>query len=163
MAGDSEAQKKSDVRARSLPYRQPFWMAVVFWLFHLLTLGGLAAAIVWLFMMPSLAHCHYVLYGAAGCLFTWLLAFLKRRKVFCPLCRGTPYLNSGAHPHAKAKRWWPLNHGLTAICSTILNSRFQCMYCGEPFDLRKKPARLRHQAATKASAESSPITRIKRP
>ena len=58
----------------------------------------------------------------AGSMFSaimWLIAFFKRRAAYCPLCKGTPLINSGALPHSRARRLFPLNHGVTATLSII--------------------------------------------
>jgi hypothetical protein len=73
----------------------------------------------------------------------WIIAFFKRRAAHCPLCKGTPLLNSGARPHAKARRFYPFNHGMTATLSIIATQRFCCMYCGSDFDLLKTPSHRR--------------------
>ncbi|MFD2257411.1 hypothetical protein ACFSSA_12070 [Luteolibacter algae] len=72
--------------------------------------------------------------------FTWLLAFFKRRHTHCPLCKGTPLINSGALAHQKAVRIFPLNHGVTATLSIIATQQFRCMYCGTAFDMLKTPS-----------------------
>lgn len=80
---------------------------------------------------------------AASVAFTgisWFFAFFKRRNTHCPLCKGTPLINSGALTHRKAVRWFPLNHGVTAILSIIVSHKFRCMYCGTLFDLLKTPS-----------------------
>lgn len=151
MPSESENSGKAALRARSVPYRMPFWIAVFYSLLHFLALAALVTALVWFLMKPTTDRCYLVIYSIAGCILTWLVAFFNRRKAVCPLCRGTPYLNSGAHPHVNAKRWWPINHGLTAICTTALSGRFQCMYCGNPYCLRKTPSRLRKKAALEKS------------
>ncbi len=74
----------------------------------------------------------------------WFVAFLKRRSVHCPLCKGTPLMNSGARTHARSKRIPPFSHGTTAMLSILTNQTFRCMYCGSDFDLLKPPTRLRH-------------------
>ena len=84
----------------------------------------------------------FLLAGMAASVASWLLAFIKRRGVYCPLCKGTPLVNSGARPHAKAWRIPPLNQGTSAMLSLLASQRFRCMYCGETFDLMKPSNRL---------------------
>jgi hypothetical protein len=74
---------------------------------------------------------------------TWLIAFFKRRGAFCPLCKGTPLINSGARAHIQARRIPPFNYGVSAILSIIANQKFSCMYCGSYFDLLKPPTHRR--------------------
>jgi len=74
---------------------------------------------------------------------TWLMAFFKRRATHCPLCKGTPLINSGAIPHRKAFRIYPFNHGVSATFSIIATQKFRCMDCGTGFDILKDPSHLR--------------------
>ena len=62
----------------------------------------------------------------------------SRRSARCPLCKGTPYLNTGALTHRNATRLFPLNHGTSALLSSLITQRFRCMYCGTRFDLLKR-------------------------
>jgi hypothetical protein len=62
-----------------------------------------------------------------------------RRAAKCPLCRGTPMVDTRASKHANATRIPPLSHGLSARLELMLVQRFRCMYCGTPYDLYKKP------------------------
>jgi hypothetical protein len=68
---------------------------------------------------------------------TSLISFLIRRKVLCPLCKGTPLANSRAHVHPKATRIFPLDHAASAVCRLIFTQTFRCMYCASAFDLLK--------------------------
>jgi len=80
-------------------------------------------------------------------LFSGLVSFLNRRKVICPLCKGTPLLSTRAHVHAKAFRIFPLDHGTTATLALIFTQTFRCMFCGSRFDLLKpKPGKHEHHA-----------------
>jgi DNA-directed RNA polymerase subunit RPC12/RpoP len=71
----------------------------------------------------------------------WLTAYFKRRAAKCPLCKGTPLLNSGAVPHPRARRIRPLNQGVSAMLSIMATQRFRCMYCGSDYDLLKPRSR----------------------
>jgi hypothetical protein len=84
-----------------------------------------------------------ILSGIGFSIVMWIIAFFKRRDAHCPLCKGTPLINSGALPHSKARRLYPLNHGMSATLSIIATQRFCCMYCGSDFDLLKTPSHLR--------------------
>jgi hypothetical protein len=92
------------------------------------------------------------------CAFTWLLAFFKRRSTHCPLCKGTPLINTGALAHQKATKIWPLNHGVSATLSIIATQTFRCMYCGTAFDLMKTPSHLTGKDAPKYSGEYTTYT-----
>lgn len=69
---------------------------------------------------------------------TWTFSFLARRHTQCPLCRGTPLLDSSASKHRKALRIPLFNYGNSAVLHLLLTGRFRCMYCGTPFQLLKK-------------------------
>lgn len=149
---DSEARNNSKglsasrpkvLRARSLPSSRPFNVAVFFAALHFLGLITTATALVLFFREPSQLAMKVLLCGLMFSIILWVIAFFKRRAAYCPLCKGTPLINSGALPHSKAWRLYPLNHGVTATLSVIACQRFRCMYCGSDFDLLKTPSHLR--------------------
>jgi hypothetical protein len=129
-------------RCRSLPSGRPFRMAVTFVALHFLGLIGTVTALVCVILEPSHVATRVLLGGIAFSAITWFIAFFKRRAAHCPLCKGTPLINSGARAHVRAKRLGPLNHGLTATLSVLATQKFRCMYCGSDFDLLKPPTRL---------------------
>ncbi len=127
-------------RARSVPHRHGFIRAVFLSaLFYLGVIGALTTLVVF-FMDPTpLATKVFVLFaGFTGV--AWILSFFKRRHTHCPLCKGTPLINSGALSHKKAKKIFPFNHGVTANLSIIFTQHFRCMYCGTLFDMLKPPS-----------------------
>jgi hypothetical protein len=130
-------------RARSLPSSRPFQVAVFFSALHFLGLIATVTALVLIFREPSQLAMKVMLCGLMFSIILWVIAFFKRRAAYCPLCKGTPLFNSGALPHSKAWRLFPLNHGVTATLSIIACQRFRCMYCGSDFDLLKTPSHLR--------------------
>ena len=71
----------------------------------------------------------------------WIISLLKRRSARCPLCRGTPYLDSGAHKHVKATKLPMFNFGTSNLLRTIFTHTFRCMFCGQLFDFHKKASR----------------------
>lgn len=127
-------------RARSLPHRGPFQIAVFFAVIHYLCLIATITLAVLFAMNPHPDSATLVFSGIGASLFTWFIAFFRRRSAKCPLCKGTPLLNTRASTHSKATRLYPLNHGTTAIVSIVFTQRFRCMYCGTPFDLLKSPS-----------------------
>jgi hypothetical protein len=92
---------------------------------------------------PSQLARNVILGGIGFSLVTWVIAFFKRRAAHCPLCKGTPLVNSGARPHSRAKRIFPFSHGVSATLSIIATQTFRCMYCGSDFDRLKTPSHLR--------------------
>lgn len=129
-------------RARSVPTARPFRVAVFFAALHYLGLIVALTAVVGIILDPGESAVRILLGGMAFSAVAWLVAFFKRRSAFCPLCKGTPLLNSGARAHQRARRLLPFNHGTTAILSILAVQKFRCMYCGSDFDLLKTPSRL---------------------
>jgi hypothetical protein len=68
----------------------------------------------------------------------WLISFLLRRTPRCPLCNGTPLVDSSARKHTNATRLFPLNYGTSNVIRCIVHQKYRCPYCGTPFDLLKK-------------------------
>jgi hypothetical protein len=130
------------LRARSLPSRKPFDGAVGLAMLHYFGIIATLTAVIACFKQPSLLASQVAVGGIVFSALSWLLAYMKRRATFCPLCKGTPLANSGALTHRKALRLGPFNHGTTAIFSIIARQKFRCMYCGSDFDLLKKPSYL---------------------
>ncbi|MGC4015960.1 MAG: hypothetical protein QM755_15755 [Luteolibacter sp.] len=126
------SRKNPAARARSLPYRAPFisamlWTAV----YYLCLIGWVTCAVLFGIYRNELTS--RLLIGAMlACIAAWIWAFFKRRAARCPLCKGTPLLNSGALPHGRAVRLAPLNHGTTACISLLFTQQFRCMYLRQP-------------------------------
>jgi hypothetical protein len=125
-------------RARSIHNKQPFTVAVLFTLLHYLCLIGLVTCAVILILNPKPASVPPLVVALIASLVTWLISYLRRRSARCPLCKGSPLLESGAVKHAKAYRLRPFNHGATAVLGILFLNRFRCMYCGTPYDLLKR-------------------------
>lgn len=125
-------------RARSIPYRWPFFSAL-FWtaVYYLCLISWMTCAVMFAIKRDQLTS--KLLIGAMLLsVLSWIWAFFKRRAARCPLCKGTPLLNSGALPHGRAVRLAPLNHGTTACLSLLFTQEFRCMYCGNLYDLMKR-------------------------
>lgn len=131
-------------RARSVPSARPFRVAVFFTSLYFLGLIATVTALVGFALQPSLLASRLLVAGIVFSAFTWLIAYFMRREVHCPLCKGTPLLNSGALPHTRARRIGPLNHGVSAVISIMATQKFRCMYCGSDYDLLKPRTRLLH-------------------
>lgn len=133
-------------RARSIHNKQPFTAAVFATLLHYLCLIGLVTCLVLLAVSPAKqALVMPLVVSLVASLVTWLISFVRRRSARCPLCKGSPLMESGAVKHAKAYRLRPLNHGATAILGILFLNRFRCMYCGTPYDLLKRSSTARNQ------------------
>ncbi len=135
--------KPRPLRARSLPSSRPFNVAVFFSALHYLGIITTLTAFILFFWEPSKLATHIIVGGISFSAVTWMIAFFKRRSACCPLCKGTPLINSGALAHSRATRIFPLNHGVSATLAIIATQKFRCMYCGSDFDLLKTPSHLR--------------------
>jgi hypothetical protein len=146
------------VRRRSVPHRGPFVLAVALSLLHLMCVTAAITALVLFIDQPSQlgSRVFVACLGVSG--FTWLLAFFKRRRTHCPVCKGTPLINGGALVHQKAYRIFPLNHGTTASLAVMATQKFRCMYCGTDFDLLKTPTHKRTKGEPKRQAEYTTYT-----
>ncbi len=136
----SSAGRSKVLRARSLPSGRSFTVAVFFSALHYLGLITTTTALVLFLVEPDVLAMKMIVGGLVFSGATWLIAFFKRRSAHCPLCKGTPLINSGALAHSKATRLYPFNHGVTATLSVIATQTFRCMYCGSDFDLLKTPS-----------------------
>ncbi|MGJ8644308.1 MAG: hypothetical protein ACSHX9_12940 [Luteolibacter sp.] len=145
-------------RARSVPHRGVFTNTVVFSVIHYLGIIASLTTFVVYFIQPS----NLATKVLTACLIfsgiSWFIAFLKRRQTHCPLCKGTPLINTGALPHQKAVKWFPFNHGVTSTLSIILLQKFRCMYCGTFFDMLKPQA---NRQSNKYEADYTPYTSYK--
>lgn len=147
--------KSKVLRPRSVPSARPFRMAVFFAALHFLGLIAAATALVSVLLHPSLLASRILVAGLGFSGLTWLISYFKRRGVHCPLCKGTPLVNSGALPHIRASRIPPFNHGISAVLSILATQKFRCMYCGSDYDLLKPRTRLLYGRNDEESAEES--------
>jgi hypothetical protein len=141
----SSGKRREAARARSVPYRQPFVITTIICAIHYLGLIASATSLILFFIHPTPLATHIFVATLGFSAVTWLIAFFKRRSTHCPLCKGTPLINSGALVHSKAFRLSPFNHGVSACLSIIANQKFCCMYCGNTYDLLKRPSHLRNR------------------
>jgi hypothetical protein len=129
-------------RARSVRSARPFRMAVFYWSLAWLGMGLSLTVLAVAIATPDPLMPQLLIGALAFGGLMWLIAFFKRRAACCPLCKGTPLLNSGAMPHQRARRLPPFNHGVSAMLSIMVRQRFHCMYCASEYDLLKP--RMRH-------------------
>ena len=125
-----------------MPYRGTFYVATIWTLAHLFSIG-LTAIALFLFLRHhkeprSVFYLCSVIAGVLLMAITLLISYFTRRNARCPLCRGTPLLNSGALAHKNSFCLRPFNHGYTAVLSIAFTQRLTCMYCGTKYDLLKE-------------------------
>lgn len=139
---DLPPAKERSPRARSLPSARPFRVAVAYSMLFFLGVIASVTAAVYVVSQPTPFAVRILVGAMIFSALSWLISYFKRRSTRCPLCRGTPLLNSGARTHQRAWRLFPLNHGTTATLSILACQKFRCMYCGSDFDLLKPSSRL---------------------
>jgi hypothetical protein len=127
-----------EAKARSIRHKRPFVAAVLASALHYLCLLAAATCGTLFILNPNQQTVRALVACLVLAIVSWVIAYFRRRAAVCPLCKGTPMLHSGALPHAKAVRIPPLNHGVTAVLSTLVSQQFTCMYCGCRFDLLKE-------------------------
>jgi len=79
-----------------------------------------------------------------------IISYSRRRAARCPLCIGTPLMNTGALTHKRSTKLAPLNEGYTALLSIAFTQKFRCMYCGTRYDLLKSTHKQRSQPESKS-------------
>ena len=134
-------------RARSIHDKRPFRRAMLFTLLHYLCLIAFLTCVAIVALHPDPISVVVPLVASAiACGVSWLIAYLRRRSARCPLCKGSPLVDSGAAKHTKASRLRPFNYGTTAVLGILFLNRFRCMYCGTPYDLQKRSSAERRRA-----------------
>lgn len=138
---------------RSMTHSSPYYTAVAWSVLNLLCNAATVIIISLYFYDPSSMGMNsrrplaIIIGGVSICLLTFVIAFIKRRNAKCPLCKGTPLLNTGARPHVHAVSVTPFNHGYTAVLSILLTQKVCCMYCGTKYDLLKTSGHKRRRDA----------------
>jgi len=126
------------VRLRSVPYRKPFVSAQVLAVINYICAVAVMTCVPILLLQPTPHNVKILLGCVAACVVAGLVSFLNRRKVLCPLCKGTPLVSSKARIHPKATRIFPLDYGTSTMLTLIFTQTFRCMYCASRFDLLKE-------------------------
>lgn len=136
-------RKQSADGYRSLPYKRPFLAAGFIAMIHYLALIT-AITLGYILVQEGQKKVTYAFIAAVIVLaLSWLVGYFRRASAKCPLCKGTPLLDTQAAKHKKAHRAFPLNYGTTAQISMLMTHRFRCMYCGTGYDLLRKSSQNR--------------------
>jgi len=131
------AHNSKTQRLRSIPNPKYFNIAAFYCVIHYLGLITLLTTLAIVLVNPTETGLIIVLASLGFSILSWLFAYSRRKNTFCPLCKGTPLINSGATPHSSARRIFPFNNGVSAVISIIATQKFCCMDCGAKFDLLK--------------------------
>lgn len=124
-------------RARSLPHKYHYLISLAWSAFFYLVVIAIATAGIRLAIDNSEFNAYLLIGLVFGAIPVWLLGFISRKKACCPLCKGTPFLDSQASKHVKAVRILPFNYGTTNLLRAFVTRRFRCHFCGTPFDMLK--------------------------
>jgi hypothetical protein len=83
---------------------------------------------------------YWMLY-ALGAFATFLVFMVARYSnglnTKCPLCHGTPLHEKRCHKHRFANKFLFFGHRTSTVLSILTRGKFNCMYCGTPFRLKK--------------------------
>lgn len=131
--------RKHSHGARSVPHKRPYVASIVFALLHYLAIVATLTFAYILYRTHEESIAWWLVGSMAGVGLSWIFTYAARRSARCPLCKGTPLLDTRASKHRKAVRLKPLNYGATAQLQLVATHRFRCMYCGTPFDLLRNP------------------------
>jgi xanthosine utilization system XapX-like protein len=83
---------------------------------------------------PYLVH---ALVGLIGYVVFRIWRYAHAVNTKCPLCHGTPLHEKDCRKHRLATKVPGLNYAGSTVASLIFRGRYNCMYCGTPFRLRK--------------------------
>lgn len=120
-----------------MPHRSPFIWAQILAVVNFACGVAVLTSIPILLLYPSQKNIKVLVACMASYMLTAMVSFLKRRKVLCPLCKGTPLVSSQAEIHPRASRIFPLDYGTSTLLTLIASQTFRCMYCASRFDLLK--------------------------
>jgi hypothetical protein len=153
-----DIHKSMGARLRSVPHRRAFYIAAIWTVLHLFCVTSMLTVMAYFFTHHKVVnHALFkntiiIFFGLS--LFTLIVSFYKRRMARCPLCLGTPLMNTGALAHKRSFALRPLSHGFTAVLNIACTQKFRCMYCGTVYDLLKK----RGLSARKKPIDNPPDT-----
>lgn len=144
----SDSSCNSTTRYRSIPYRSPFYVAVIWTLIHWCCIAATITFVVLFLVHHESGHGssykRTIIVAAVSTVLSLIISHYKRRAARCPLCIGTPLINTGALPHKRSTKFGPFSEGYTTVLSIALTQKFRCMYCGTRYDLLKTPRRKKH-------------------
>ena len=136
-------------RCRSVPYRTPYYVATFWMIFHLFCVSGTLTLLVLFFLHHRTVDVSQfkklIVIGAVASLVSLVISYSRRRAARCPLCIGTPLMNTGALTHKRSTTIGPLNEGYSALVSIAFTQKFRCMYCGTRYDLLKSTHKKKHR------------------
>ena len=136
-AEPDQQRVRLEQRPRSVPFKRPIVGAVFFSALFYLSLAATLATLFACFALRRDDTVVILLFCIGINTILGGLSYLRRRVPRCPLCNGTPLVDSSARKHRDAKRFFPLSYGSSNVVRCIFRQRYICPYCGTPFDLLK--------------------------
>lgn len=144
----SESDHHTHSRYRSLPYKASFYWAVIwtlmYWCCTAVTITLVVMFIVYYEQGNGILYKRPIMLAFGATIFTMVVSYYQRRTARCPLCIGTPLINTGALTHKRSTKFGPISEGYTSVLSIALTQKFRCMYCGTRYDLLKMSRRKKH-------------------
>ncbi|MEM9079194.1 MAG: hypothetical protein AAGC74_00700 [Verrucomicrobiota bacterium] len=125
-------------RARSIPRKASFYLAMRWAAATYLSFICCFAALGAFVIRPSTLAAYLLIALAFISLITWSISLVVRKRAACPLCKGTPFRDTGSASHERALRFYPLNYGTSNLLRALIARRFRCHFCGTPFDFLKE-------------------------
>lgn len=122
--------------ARHFPNASSIWLGMILWVLQgILMLAGIVALILTFLISKS----YGVLFigMAFGFVGVQMLRWGHSRSISCPLCHGKIMHGSQCHKHRTASRRRPFGYISSLFFDVALFGRFNCMYCGTPFRLKR--------------------------
>ena len=80
----------------------------------------------------------WALLGAVGAyVFFAIWRHYHGRRTICSLCRGSVFHVQHSVKHREATKWPGFGYRTSVVLSLFFTGRYNCMYCGTPFRLKK--------------------------
>jgi uncharacterized Zn-finger protein len=122
--------------ARHFPKSSSIWFGMILWIFHCAVVVTGIVALTLTFLVGKSYGIIFIgmAFAFAG---IQMLRWGHSRSVSCPLCHGKVIHGSQCRKHRQASRRRPFSYISSLFVDVALFGRFNCMYCGTPFRLKR--------------------------
>jgi uncharacterized Zn-finger protein len=122
--------------ARHFPNSSSIWFGMILWIFHCAVVVTGIVALTLTFLVGKSYGIIFIgmAFAFAG---IQMLRWGHSRSVSCPLCHGKVIHGSQCRKHREASRRRPFGYISSLFVDVALFGRFNCMYCGTPFRLKR--------------------------
>lgn len=79
----------------------------------------------------------YALMALVAFIFAQIARYSNGQSTHCPLCHGTPLFEKRCRKHRSANKFLFFGHRASTVLSILARGKFNCMYCGTPFRVKK--------------------------